>query len=682
MFGLLPLVGVHALARFCSLKAVHQRASRTFILRRLKALAALLVLAGAAQGADLERIQFNHPGLVVDLGVGLWAWPLPMDYDGDGDHDLIVVCPDVPYNGTYFFENVDGNVAMPTFRPPVKVSRGMQNVQVCYVDGQPRVLSPGKEYQDFTKQQFRLPKEIAARPDFHAGRIRANQWKYADYDGDGILDLVVGVGDWADYGWDDAFDQEGSWTNGPLHGYVYWIHNRGSNQHPRYADPAQLRSNKQPIDVYGMPSPNIADFDGDGDLDLICGEFLAGFTFFENIGTRSAPIWAAGRQLIHQGKAIEMDLQMITPTAIDWDRDGDVDLVVGDEDGRVAFVENSGRLESGMPQFLPPAYFKQLADELKFGALVTPDSVDWDGDGDEDLICGNTAGYIGFIENLDGGDPPQWAAPVRLEVDSRPIRITAGKQGSIQGPCEAKWGYTTVSVADWDNDGLLDIVANSIWGKVVWFKNVGQPRAPRLSAAQPVRVALPTRISKPTWNWWDPESDEFVTQWRTTPAVFDWNRDGLLDLVMLDSEGFLTLSARRRVDNRLRLSAPQRIFHAEKQHTFNSRHGNAPDGDGLLRLNSGDAGRSGRRKFTIVDWDGDGRNDFLVNSVNVNLMRNVSDGQGVVVKLRDLGSLSSRKLAGHTTSPTTVDWDRNGIPDLLVGAEDGMFYYLRNPRGR
>jgi len=36
-------------------------------------------------------------------------------------------------------------------------------------------------------------------------------------------------------------------------------------------------------------------------------------------------------------------------------------------------------------------------------------------------------------------------------------------------------------------------------------------------------------------------------------------------------------------------------------------------------------------------------------------------------------------LAGHTTSPTTVDWDRNGIPDLLVGAEDGFLYYMRNP---
>ena len=47
---------------------------------------------------------------------------------------------------------------------------------------------------------------------------------------------------------------------------------------------------------------------------------------------------------------------------------------------------------------------------------------------------------------------------------------------------------------------------------------------------------------------------------------------------------------------------------------------------------------------------------------------------------KDEGLMDSRVLAGHTTSPTTVDWDRNGIPDLLVGAEDGRLYYMRNPR--
>ena len=40
-----------------------------------------------------------------------------------------------------------------------------------------------------------------------------------------------------------------------------------------------------------------ADFDGDGDVDIMCGEFLDKFTYFENIGSRINPEYAAGRLL-------------------------------------------------------------------------------------------------------------------------------------------------------------------------------------------------------------------------------------------------------------------------------------------------------------------------------------------------------------------------------------------------
>ncbi|MEM9658609.1 MAG: hypothetical protein AAF961_09640, partial [Planctomycetota bacterium] len=46
----------------------------------------------------------------------------------------------------------------------------------------------------------------------------------------------------------------------------------------------------------------------------------------------------------------------------------------------------------------------------------------------------------------------------------------------------------------------------------------------------------------------------------------------------------------------------------------------------------------------------------------------------------DRGPLCEARLAGHTTSPTTVDWDRDGRRDLLLGAEDGHFYYY--PRSK
>ena len=174
--------------------------------------------------AELERLKYNHPGLIVDLGVGLWAWPLPMDFDKDGDYDLVVVCPDKPFNGTYFFENTDGDVAMPVFQPPVRISGGNHNVQISYVNGMPRVLSPGIEHNDFYSRGIDSGIQLPVKRDsiYQAGgRIRARQWKYVDFDGDNVHDLVAAFGDWTDYGWDDAYDSHGVWSNGPLHGFVF-----------------------------------------------------------------------------------------------------------------------------------------------------------------------------------------------------------------------------------------------------------------------------------------------------------------------------------------------------------------------------------------------------------------------------------------------------------------------------
>jgi hypothetical protein len=362
-----------------------------------------------------------------------------------------------------------------------------------------------------------------------------------------------------------------------------------------------------------------------------------------------------------------MDLQMITPTAIDWDQDGDFDLIVGDEDGRVALVENTGQLAGSTPQFLPPRYFRQEADAVKFGALATPAGFDWDGDGDTDILCGNTAGYIGFIENLSGRgvERPRWAAPKYLEAGGQIIRIQAGPNGSIQGPCEAKWGYTTQTVADWNGDGLPDLVVNSIWGKVHWYRNVGTRRAPKLAAAEPVEVEWDGPQPALAWGWLRPEGKALLTQWRTTPVAVDWNRDGLTDLVMLDHEGYLVLFERTWRDGKLVVLPPRRALCDEQGQP--------------LRLNAGTAGKSGRRKLCTVDWDGDGQLDVLVNSANAQWLRQVGSSDGRW-RFRDMGNVDVRNLEGHDTSPTPVDWNHDGVPDLLIGAEDGHLYYLRNPR--
>ncbi len=99
---------------------------------------------------------------------------------------------------------------------------------------------------------------------------------------------------------------------------------------------------------------------------------------------------------------------------------------------------------------------------------------------------------------------------------------------------------------------------------------------------------------------------------------------------------------------------------------FDANHKALNKTGGLLRLNTGNAGKSSRRKLCVADWDGDGQLDLLVNSRNVNVLRNTGTTEGHS-KFADLGELDSHVLAGHDTSPTVVDWNRDKIPDLLVG---------------
>ncbi|MDR0901751.1 MAG: VCBS repeat-containing protein [Opitutaceae bacterium] len=653
----------------------------------------------------LVRLAHNNPSAIVDLGVGLWAWPVVCDRNNDGLPDLVVADGSTPNRGTYYFENTgrkDAATGMEIFKKAVYLGPGRNDVTPSPMpDGSVRVTAANYEYPDFlktgvsTKGKTRKKLPFTAR-EIHktSGRVRGEQWSYVDFDGDGKLDLVLGVGDWTDYGWDNAYDSGGRWTNGPLHGFVYIMRNLGTDGQPRYAAPFRLKADGRDIDQYGMPSPVFADFRGTGKLDLICGEFVDGLTFYENTGTREKPEYAPGRRLSFNGAPLTMPLAMIVVTAHDWNKDGRPDLVVAQEDGRVALLENTGNIimpgrratpgsapsASGIPEFKPPRFFRQEADHVKFGVLTAPAAVDWDGDGLVDIVAGNSAGEMAFIKNL-GGNPVRWAAPEYLEAGGRRIWIQAGYNGSIQGPCEAKWGYANIHVADWDGDGLPDIMANSIIGKIIWYKNTGTRARPKLAAAQPVRAAWDGPAKKPAWNWWEPVDGELVLQWRCTPYMIDIDGDGLLDLVAPDHEGYLAFFKHVVRDGNHLVLPGRRIFRMRGLSEFDSRGVARADGarDGALRMNHGLAGGSGRRTFEFTDWDGDGKTDLLVNSVNINFYKNVSEKPGEWV-FKDMGPVDGRKLAGHSTAPATADWDGDGIPELLAGAEDGFFYMLKNPR--
>ena len=152
--------------------------------------------------------------------------------------------------------------------------------------------------------------------------------------------------------------------------------------------------------------------------------------------------------------------------------------MVGEEDGRVALLENlSPRGQE--PRLAAPRYFEQIDPLREERRASRPVAVDWNGDGKLDLIAGNSAGYIEFFENTGTRAEPAFEDRGYMKAGGKIIRHMAGPNGSVQGPAETKWGYTNLSVADWDLDGKLDILVNDITGAVVWYRNLGGNSRPR-----------------------------------------------------------------------------------------------------------------------------------------------------------------------------------------------------------
>ncbi|MFO0884102.1 MAG: VCBS repeat-containing protein [Pirellulales bacterium] len=203
-------------------------------------------------------------------------------------------------------------------------------------------------------------------------------------------------------------------------------------------------------------------------------------------------------------------------------------------------------------------------------------------------------------------------------------------------------------------------------GKGRVLKNIGTRSKPVFSSPKPIEVQWPGETPA-KWVWWNPQGKSLVTQWRTTPVLFDFTGDGLLDLAMLDQEGYFVLFKRAKVNEQLVLLPPEKVFASE---------------DGMpLRFTDRTAGGSGRRKIAVVDWDGDGQLDILLNSSNADLYRGLGlrDGKWI---FKHEGSLAKQNIEGHDVSPTTVDFDGNGVRDFLGGAEDGRQYFLANPRSK
>ncbi len=184
-----------------------------------------------------------------------------------------------------------------------------------------------------------------------------------DLDDDGDLDMLVGT-----------------WNKG-----VALYVNEGSRQDPNFvlADTTLVKLTRG-----SNSTPALTDVDGDGDLDLFIGESSGELNFYRNVGTPQAPSF----ELVSDN-FLEIDAgRRSFPTFADMDGDGDEDLLLGRESGGVLLYLREGG--TGEPVFVQDSTFT-----LSLPNYSTPSIVDIDGDGDLDVFSGGLAGGVIFLEN-------------------------------------------------------------------------------------------------------------------------------------------------------------------------------------------------------------------------------------------------------------------------------------------
>ena len=166
--------------------------------------------------------------------------------------------------------------------------------------------------------------------------------------------------------------------------------------------------------------------------------------------------------------------------------------------------------------------------ELSVGSAAVSVLCDWNGDGALDLVVGDASGDISLFENIGTPNQPRFSLPVKLSVGSNPIRIQAGATGSIQVPAEAKCGYICPTVADWNNDGLPDLILSDVTGRHTLFLNVGARTNPQLEEGKFILIS----------------GQPLQPVWRVRSRAIDWDGDGAVEYLTLSDKCILTLYKR------------------------------------------------------------------------------------------------------------------------------------------
>jgi hypothetical protein len=187
------------------------------------------------------------------------------------------------------------------------------------------------------------------------------------------------------------------------------------------------------------------DYNNDGKMDVIAGEYNGKVHLYLNIGTASEPDLTDAGYLQIKGNDITVDAYS-KPYMADWNNDGLPDLLVGGADGRIMLLINTG--SAGSPVFSSYQYVQNEGIDLEVGGgSAAPYMADVTGDGLPDLVCGEYEGHLRLYQNQGTIGSPQFMGYVYLAYSGEDISFAS---------------YSRPFVVDWNNDGGLDLVVGHV----------------------------------------------------------------------------------------------------------------------------------------------------------------------------------------------------------------------------
>ncbi len=233
-----------------------------------------------------------------------------------------------------------------------------------------------------------------------------------------------------------------------------------------------------------------------------------------NVGTRQQPRFGAFRWLEAAGHIASVPTGCavgFTPQLVDFDNDGDQDILTGSFLGGALFVFR--RQADG--SFADAEVIVNREGNVKITPRnynTTVFAYDLDEDGDRDLLVGRSPPYL--VLNESDGDNRYFGAVSKIKIDEQPMSS----------------GLVSAVIADWDSDRRYDLIAGK--GRdIVWYRNVGASGSPSFESSR-VLVAATS---------FGPSADDGPDELRSRPTgtpyaicVADYDADGRMDLLLGD----------------------------------------------------------------------------------------------------------------------------------------------------